>query len=81
MTDFDFWQILRAPPPTKAHRNTAQLLLSLCNLTDALEFLGTTGNSIIQPELPEFPVEGAICYRERLGGLLRYYYRQPAFIT
>jgi len=39
------------------------------------------GNSIIQPELPEFPVEGAICCRKRLGGLLRYYYRQPAFIT
>lgn len=37
------------------------------------------GNQIIRPERPEFPVAGAICCRKRLGGLLRYYYRQPAF--
>src|SRR5664279_1962025 len=39
------------------------------------------GNTIIQPERPELPIEGVICGRKRLGGLLRYYYRQPAFIT
>ena len=38
-------------------------------------------NKIIQPEVPEFPIEGTICGRKHLGGLLRYYYRQPAFIT
>lgn len=39
------------------------------------------GNQIIRPERAEFPVAGAICCRKRLGGLLRYYYRQPAFVT
>jgi transposase InsO family protein len=39
------------------------------------------GNTIIQPELAEFPSEGAICCRKRLGGLLRYYYRKTAFMT
>jgi transposase InsO family protein len=35
-------------------------------------------NEIIQPEFPEFPVDGDIRCRERLGGLLRYYYREAA---
>ncbi len=39
------------------------------------------GNTIIQPELPELPIEGVICCRKRLAGLLRDYYRQPALIT
>ena len=38
-------------------------------------------NKILQPEVPEFPIEGTICCRKRPGGLLRYYYRQPVFIT
>ena len=38
-------------------------------------------NQIIQPEVPGFPIEGAICCRKRLGGSLQYYYRPPAFIT
>ena len=38
-------------------------------------------NKIIQPEVSEFPIAGTICCRKRLGGLLRYYYRPPAFIT
>jgi transposase InsO family protein len=35
-------------------------------------------HEIIQPEFPEFPVEGEILCRERLGGLWRYYYREAA---
>jgi hypothetical protein len=35
-------------------------------------------NQIIQPEFPEFPVEGDLHSRKRLGGLLRYYYREAA---
>ena len=35
-------------------------------------------NKIIQPEFPVFPSEGAVCCRKRLGGLLRYYYREAA---
>ena len=35
-------------------------------------------NKIIRPEFPVFPVEGEVCCRKRLGGLLRYYYRQAA---
>jgi putative transposase len=30
------------------------------------------GNKIIQPEFAPFPSEGAVNYRKRLGGLLRY---------
>jgi putative transposase len=36
------------------------------------------GNRIIRPEFAEFPAEGAINCRERLVGLLRYYYREAA---
>ncbi|HSA03543.1 MAG TPA: integrase core domain-containing protein [Candidatus Paceibacterota bacterium] len=35
-------------------------------------------NKIIQPEVAEFPSAGAINCRERLGGMLRYYYRAAA---
>ena len=35
-------------------------------------------NKIIQPEFPEFPDVGTIRSRQRLGGLLRYYYRESA---
>jgi transposase InsO family protein len=35
-------------------------------------------NKIIQPEFPEFPVKGDLRCRKRLGGLLRYYYREAA---
>ena len=35
-------------------------------------------NKIIQPEFSEFPCTGAIRSRQRLGGLLRYYYRDAA---
>jgi len=35
-------------------------------------------NKIIQPEFPEFPEIGAIRCRQRLGGLLRCYYRDAA---
>jgi len=35
-------------------------------------------NKIIQPEFPEFPDVGTIRSRQRLGGLLRYYYREAA---
>jgi len=33
-------------------------------------------NKIILPEFPVFPVEGDVCCRKRLGGLLRYYYSE-----
>ncbi len=36
------------------------------------------GNKIIQPEFAEFPDGGTIRSRQRLGGLLRYYYREAA---
>ena len=36
------------------------------------------GNKIIRPEFAEFPSVGQIQCRERLGGMLRYYYRQAA---
>jgi putative transposase len=36
------------------------------------------GNKIIRPEFAEFPDEGPINSRKRLGGLLRYYYREAA---
>ena len=36
------------------------------------------GNKIIRPEFAEFPRAGEIRCRERLGGMLRYYYRQAA---
>jgi transposase InsO family protein len=36
------------------------------------------GNKIIRPEFAEFPTEGAVHCRKRLGGLLRYYYREAA---
>lgn len=35
-------------------------------------------NKIIRPEFPEFPQTGTIRSRRRLGGLLRYYYRDAA---
>jgi putative transposase len=35
-------------------------------------------NKIIRPEFTEFPDIGAIRSRQRLGGLLRYYYREAA---
>jgi len=35
-------------------------------------------SKIIRPEFDEFPSEGAIHCRQRLGGLLRYYYREAA---
>jgi putative transposase len=36
------------------------------------------GNRIIPPEFLKFPTEGAVNCRKRLGGLLRYYYREAA---
>ena len=36
------------------------------------------GNKIIRPEVSEFPAVGVIDCRERLGGMLRYYYRKAA---
>ena len=36
------------------------------------------GNKIIRPEFAEFTSVGQIQCRERLGGMLRYYYRQAA---
>jgi len=35
-------------------------------------------NKIIQPQFPVFPDEGEVVCRKRLGGLLRYYYREAA---
>lgn len=35
-------------------------------------------NKIIQPEFPMFPGEGDVRCRKRLGGLLRYYFREAA---
>jgi len=35
-------------------------------------------NQIIRPEFPRLPVEGQVCCRKRLGGLLHYYYRHAA---
>jgi len=35
-------------------------------------------NKIIRPEFPAFPDEGEVVCRKRLGGLLRYYYREAA---
>jgi putative transposase len=35
-------------------------------------------NKIIQPDFAEFPNSGLIRCRQRLGGLLRYYYREAA---
>jgi transposase InsO family protein len=35
-------------------------------------------NKIIRPEFPILPSEGEVCCRKRLGGLLRYYYREAA---
>jgi transposase InsO family protein len=35
-------------------------------------------NTIIRPEFAEFPAKGSIHCRERLGGLLRYYFREAA---
>jgi len=35
-------------------------------------------NKIIRPEFAEFPAQGPIHCRERLGGLLRYYFREAA---
>ena len=35
-------------------------------------------NKIIQPEFTPFPPEGAVHCRKRLGGRLRYYYREAA---
>ena len=36
------------------------------------------GNKIIEPEMPAFPTSGQIRCRRRLGGMLRYYYREAA---
>ena len=36
------------------------------------------GNKIIRPELTQFPSAGDIRCRKRLGGTLRYYYREAA---
>jgi transposase InsO family protein len=36
------------------------------------------GNKLIRPELAHFPSTGRIQCRTRLGGMLRYYYRQAA---
>jgi putative transposase len=36
------------------------------------------GNKIIRPEFTAFPSSGQIACRERLGGMLRYCYRQAA---
>jgi putative transposase len=36
------------------------------------------GNKIIQPELAAFSSAGEVRCRERLGGMLRYYYRAAA---
>ena len=36
------------------------------------------GNKIIRPEFSEFPRVGEIHCRERLGGMLQFYYRQVA---
>jgi transposase InsO family protein len=36
------------------------------------------GNKIIRPDFAQFPSAGEIRCRERLGGMLRYYYRQAA---
>jgi putative transposase len=38
-------------------------------------------NKIIQSDLLRFPVEGEVRCRKRLGGLLRYYYREASIIT
>jgi len=35
-------------------------------------------NKIIQPQFTHFRTEGAVHCRKRLGGLLRYYYREAA---
>src|SRR5689334_5191499 len=35
-------------------------------------------NKILRPKIAEFPQTGAIHSRQPLGGLLRYYYRDPA---
>ncbi|MBL9168806.1 MAG: transposase [Verrucomicrobiales bacterium] len=35
-------------------------------------------NKIIRPEFAQFPAEGSLHRRKRLGGLLNYYYRQAA---
>ena len=35
-------------------------------------------NKIINPDFPEFPEEGAVRCRTRLGRMLRYYYRDAA---
>lgn len=35
-------------------------------------------NQIIRPEFTTFPPAGEVHCRERLGGMLRYYYRQAA---
>ena len=35
-------------------------------------------NKIIRPDFAEFPRAGEVLCRERLGGMLRYYYRQAA---
>lgn len=35
-------------------------------------------NKIIRPEFPAFPVPSDVRCRKRLGGLLRYYYREAA---
>ena len=36
------------------------------------------GNKIIRPEFTAFPSAGEVHCRERLGGMLHYYYREAA---
>ena len=38
----------------------------------------TLGNKIIKPDFADFPETGAIRCQTRLGGMLRYYYRDAA---
>jgi len=56
------------------HRATAQFVLQY---HDECNHQGL-GNKLIRPQFARFTPEGAIRCRERLGGLLRYYYREAA---
>jgi hypothetical protein len=46
--------------------------LSTCIIANGI--IRGIGNWLIVPE-PQGPRDTAVCYRTRLGGLLRYYYR------
>jgi putative transposase len=56
------------------HRATLQSMLHYPHESNYQGF----GNKIIRPEFGEFPREGDIRCRQRLGGLFRYYYRKAA---